>query len=318
MLHVFPVLPLDRQDQVAALLDSARISDGVAPVSEETHLRLPATASRDWLHLVYVDDGAVVAYAHLDTADPQAPWAELVVAPLSRRRGIGSLLLREMLQRAPATRVWAHGFLPGTATFAVERGLHVVRELWQMARPLADLPPGRQLPAGFAVSTLTPGDERDERDWLAVNAAAFADHPEQGRMTLADLRARQGEPWFDPAGFFLVRDERTADDPATWDGVRGPTPEPGRLAAFHWTKVEHAVGEVYVVGVDPDYQGLGLGAAATWVGLDHLRAENLQTVTLYVDGDNDAAIATYRTLGFERIAVDVQLATRRVPDESAR
>ena len=98
------------------------------------------------------------------------------------------------------------------------------------------------------------------------------------------------EPWFDPAGFFLVRD-----------------PD-GALAAFHWTKVEHGSGEVYVVGVNPDRQGLGLGAAATAHGLRHLRDLGLSRVSLYVDGDNEAAIATYRRLGFERVGLDVQLA----------
>ena len=63
-----------------------------------------------------------------------------------------------------------------------------------------------------------------------------------------------------------------------------------------------------VIGVDPDYQGRGLGVTTTLLGLRHLRARGVQTVTLYVDGDNEAAIATYHRLGFERSAVDVMYA----------
>lgn len=302
LLSTYDLLPPDLCRRVRELIDAARITDGVSPASEETLLHLDATEPGPWTHLCLEADGALVGYAFLDERDPAAPWAEGVVAPLSRRAGLGTRLLHELTRRAPDVRLWAHGFLPVTANFAISRHLHVVRELWFMSRDLPDLPSGRPMPEGFEVSTLRPGDERDEADWLATNALAFATHPEQGRMTLADLRAREAEPWFDAAGFFLVRDAR-------------PGPDQGRLAAFHWTKVEHARGEVYVVGVHPDYQGHGLGAAVTWVGLDHLRGLGLETVTLYVDGSNAAAIATYRRLGFERISLDVQLAAAEVrPD----
>ena len=87
-------------------------------------------------------------------------------------------------------------------------------------------------------------------------------------MDLEDLQRREAEPWFDPEGFLLA--ER--DD---------------RLVGFHWTKVHggegsdhrhpdgpHAheghghdpIGEVYVVGVDPD------GRAAPRRGADPRRA----------------------------------------------
>jgi mycothiol synthase len=132
----------------------------------------------------------------------------------------------------------------------------------------------------------------DDAELLRVNAAAFAWHPEQGGWTEADITERRGESWFDPAGVFMAVDERT-----------------GKLLGFHWTKVHSGdLGEVYVLGVDPAAQGRGLGATLTLIGLHHL-AERLSgsaqpTVLLYVEGDNSAAVKTYRRLGFEVFSVD--------------
>jgi len=147
----------------------------------------------------------------------------------------------------------------------------------------------------------------DEQAWLEVNSRAFVKHAEQGRMTLQDLQDRIREPWFDPNGFILIEDRREVPD--------GGHP---RLAAFHWTKIEPAEpghsrptsGEVYVVGVDPDYQGQGLGKAVTILGLRHLKACGLDVAMLYTDADNTAAVTTYHRLGFERSAVDVMYAAR--------
>ncbi len=63
---------------------------------------------------------------------------------------------------------------------------------------------------------------------------------------------------------------------------------------------------MYVVGVDPAYQGRGLGGPLTRLGLAHLARLGLGEVELYVDGDNTAARRTYERLGFEDVAVDGQ------------
>ena len=147
-----------------------------------------------------------------------------------------------------------------------------------------------ELPEGFVARPFDGSDDQ-ARAWLDVNAAAFVHHPEQGRMTLADLQARMAESWFDPAGLLLVFEKGT-----------------GRLAASHWTKIAEptsGVGEVYVVGVDPDFQGRGLGGYATALGLAHLRDAGASSVELYVEGDNEPAKATYTRRGFVRAAHDV-------------
>ena len=92
----------------------------------------------------------------------------------------------------------------------------------------------------------------------------------------------------------------------------------GRLLGSHWTKVHPAgeagdqpIGEVYVLGIDPDAQGMRLGRALTDLGLAHLRARGLSHVLLYVEEDNTAAVSLYERSGFTRYAVDVSW--RRAP-----
>src|SRR5439155_2807714 len=115
--------------------------------------------------------------------------------------------------------VWTHGKRSPVAPAARARGYAKVRALWRLRRPLTDLPTA-PVPDGVTIRTFVPG--RDEDAWLAVNAAAFAEHAEQGQWTRADLEAREAQPWFDPAGFLLA--ERGRDKNST-------------MLGFHWTKV---------------------------------------------------------------------------------
>jgi mycothiol synthase len=224
---------------------------------------------------------------------------ELVVAPGARRRGVGRAVLdvaRSLAASEPGDRtrrfsVWAHGDLQAARALAASAGLEVVRELWLMGRDLPRVGGGSRLPRGVVVREFVPGQDEDR--WRHTNARAFADHPEQGRISRDDLADRMAQPWFDPAGLLLA--ER--------DGV---------LLGSVWTKVHPAdavggpVGEIYVVGVDPDAQGLGLGGALTERGLDHLTDRGLRRAILYTDADNEIAIRAYTRAGFVRMGVDVQ------------
>ncbi|WP_270886857.1 mycothiol synthase [Pedococcus sp. 5OH_020] len=273
--------------------------DGVSPLSEQSLLSLDSPPGRVRHFLSYAGS-RLVGYAQLDDAGSTAASGELVVDPSSRRRGVGRGLLEAVLGAAPEARVWSHGHLVGAQVLARSAGLSPVRDLHKMARPLsrADTEASATaLPPGFSARPFEPG--RDEAAWLSANAAAFSHHPEQGRLTVADLQERMGQPWFDPSGLILVEAGE----------------HPGKVAAFHWTKVDPAqrstldasatAGEVYVVGVHPAYQGRGLGRPVTALGLAHLAGLGLPEVVLYVDGDNEAAMRTYTRLGFRSIMVDV-------------
>ncbi|MFF0338205.1 mycothiol synthase [Kribbella sp. NPDC004875] len=290
-------LPSATAAAVTELTRAAAQSDGVHPLSERTLLHLDGEHPGDVHVLAYEGDPGTIEVTGLQSARNLVGYgalspdgsAELVVAPTARRQGYGTALLRMLLDHGGTrTRVWAHGRLPGSDELAHRLGLEVSRELYFLRRTRADLPEP-VWPDGIAVRTFVPG--QDDAAWLEVNAAAFADHPEQGSWTAADLTERLQQPWFDPNGFFLAVDAN------------------GAVAGFHWTKVEDNEGEVYVVGVSPTHQGLGLGKALTLQGLHYLQTDrDLASITLYVDGTNTAARSLYTSLGFKTAALDVQYA----------
>ena len=308
----------DVVERVETLLAAATEADGVQPLSEHVWLHLRHGGEGPDQNLLVVlaagegTAGEIAGYAHLDPTDPVAgPSAEVVVHPAHRGRGLGRMLVQAALDAAPGhrLRLWAHGDHPSARALAASLGFSEARRLEQWRRslrvPLPDVP----LPPGVRLRSFRPG--ADDEVWLALNAAAFAHHPEQGSWTLRDLHARMAEAWFDPEGFLLAETED------------------GELAGFHWTKVhggdghehghvdrehgrehghEHgheAIGEVYVVGVSPGQQGRGLGRALTVAGLRYLRGRRLDQAMLYVEGDNEAARAVYRGLGFTWWDTDV-------------
>lgn len=281
---------------VLRLAGAATVADGVAPLSEQSFLRLGRRDPGIRHALARTEpDGPLTGYAQLEPASETVPeaTAEMFIAADARRRGVGRELLDALDSATDGVlHVWAHGDHPGASALAKRVAYTRSRVLLQLRRPLSGLLPEPRWADGVTVRSFVPG--QDEQDWLAVNAAAFATHPEQGRWTLDDLLQREAADWFDPAGFFLAE--------------RG-----GELVGFHWTKVHRdetpPVGEVYVVGVRPQDSGQGLGPALTLAGLHHLRSIGLTDVLLYVDEDNGPAMKTYDRLGFGRWATDVLYAS---------
>ncbi|MFJ5561034.1 mycothiol synthase [Streptomyces sp. NPDC093250] len=293
-LQTYAALSPEQTDAVLALLADAARTDGQQAVSEQGRLQLRGGEREGVSHLLLFVGDELVGYAQLEDTDPvEPPAAELVVHPSHRGSGHGRALGSALLAASgKRLRVWAHGGHSAARHLAQVLGLTLFRELRQMRRPLAGLDLLEPvLPEGVRVRTFVPG--QDDAAWLALNAAAFAHHPEQGSLTQRDLDDRMAEPWFDPEGFFLAED---AD---------------GRLVGFHWTKVHEAegLGEVYVLGVSPDAQGSGLGKALTAVGLRHLAGKGLPTAMLYVDADNKAAVSVYERLGFVTYETDLMYRT---------
>ncbi len=240
-------------------------------------------------------DADVQGFAYLrGLHGPGRPQLDLLVAPESRGRGLGTILGEAVVALAdgiPLT-AWSHGDHPAARALAQRLGFTAVRELWLMRRPLdkpMTVPP---LPEGAVLRAFQPGE--DDAGFLTVNAAAFAWHPEQGALDQRGLDDRKDEDWFDPVGFLVL--ERH-----------------GSIGGYHWTKVHPAAagrpafGEVYVIGIDPAVQGTGAGKALLVAGLEHLRSRGLREVVLYVEADNQTAIRLYESYGFSHDARDTDV-----------
>jgi mycothiol synthase len=284
--------------ELEALLAAAAAADGHQPLGEQKRLELHGKGP--FLALVarqpaVEGPGPLVGLAQIDVGSG-AFGLEIVVDPAHRDSAAAGTDIRQDLVTAARHEVERRG--GGVLRYWIARagaqddaaasslGFAPERELLQLR---LDLPRAPHLvdPTDLALRPFRPG--LDDAAWLAVNARAFADHPEQGHWNEASLSARESEPWFDPNGF-LVADEA------------------GRIAGSCWTKLHHdtdpLVGEIYVISVDPDFQKRGLGRRLTAAGLDWLARAGARIGMLYVDASNEGAVAMYGSLGFSQDHAD--------------
>ncbi len=305
------------------LVARAEAADGQPPFSDQSLIDL-RTGKRQLL-VIGGDAAAIVSPTE----------AEFVVAPDARGHGIGTALLEAIIARSNGgLLIWAHGDHAAARALARSHGLQPVRELLQLRAPVpASVPvpvpasasalasalalaaepvPGAS--AGSTSESITTDHFRsgvDDEAWLRLNARVFAHHPEQGAVTRADLAELRSEPWFDEADFLLLRD-------GDHDGA---------MVGYCWLKIESASsdqrggsdqrsgsdqrgGEFYVVGVDPDRQGEGLGRRLMDAGFARLAERGIRTALLYVEADSIPAVRLYRSLGFTDHSIDIQYAVR--------
>lgn len=244
--------------------------DGVAPFNDQAVIE----ARRGERTIVM--DGAGIA---LVGPGPR-PEVELAVAPAERGQGVGRAIVDRLIAAHPGLEAWAHGDLPAARALATSSGFTPVRTLLQLRAAVPDA-------AATSTRATRAFRESDAEAWVAVNAAAFAAHPEQGALTLRDLADRRATAWHDDANLLLL------------DGTDG-------LDGYVWVKVEDGVGEVYALGVAPHAQGAGLGSRLLDAALDRMHELGVATATLYVEGDNEPALRLYRSRGFETAAIDVR------------
>lgn len=92
------------------------------------------------------------------------------------------------------------------------------------------------------------------------------------------------------------------EDVSVWIAVEG-----GRVAGFVAVKAdpEQALGEIYMIAVDPEFQRRGIAAALTDRALGWFRGEGMEVAMVETGGDPGHAPArkAYESAGFRRLPV---------------
>ena len=287
------------QEQVLSLIETAQDFDNTPAIAEHVLLHLRHGGDKADSHLVIQKDNQVIGYAHLDKTDQVAgPSVELVIHPEHRSGSVGSELLKSAIEICGnKIRLWSHGDLPEARALAQANSFTKVRTVIQMSKELSEVSP---INCDYQIRSFLP--YLDNNAWLTLNNQAFANHPEQGNWSEADLSIRLNEDWFDEKGFFVAQDK-------------------DQLIGFCWTKIHgghshshstgedhhdhEPIGEIYVTAVSKEYAGKGVGKALTITGLNYLKYQGLNSAMLYVDEDNQAAFNLYKSLGFVESGKDV-------------
>lgn len=82
--------------------------------------------------------------------------------------------------------------------------------------------------------------------------------------------------------------------------------EADKVIGYCWTRIyggnnkdpREARGRIYMLGVDPDHRGKGIGKEVLLAGLSYMKSKCLRTVEVTVDSKNRAGLALYRSAGF--------------------
>jgi mycothiol synthase len=292
-------LDQDTADAIESLVERSAVHERHSPIGEHQFVRLQL-GDDDTFGLVARRDGRLAGYAHATRFPahgrlPSRLAAELLVDPELRGRGVGRALLDRLLEEARADGLdrldaWAHHADAAAVGLAEALGMRVTRQLWQMALRLDDVLPRRRrvpIPDDLALRTFRRGE--DDELLVALIRSAFPDHPENAGFEIDDLEASARLPWFDPSAILLAFDR-----------------ESGEALGVHWMKLDSdgEQGEVYLLGVIPAAQGRGAGRILLLEGLEEMRRRAIRLAYLYVDAENEPAVALYRQAGFRHQHLD--------------
>jgi mycothiol synthase len=260
-------------EAVERFLAAMGMEDGHPPLSEHKLAIMREGMGRVG---VWCDADGICVVGSVAQHDTDGHWAvEVAVAVRARTPGFERDAIDLAAGRVPdgaRHTLWA--FRTRQIAAARERGYEVVRTVVRLSGAIDDVAQTTNSEVDIG-----PMVDADIPAIVSINNRAFAGHPEQGAMTEDAFRGLTRFEWFDSAGVAVARTEQ---------GVVG----------FCITKREFgAVGEVYVIAVEPDSVGRGIGRALTTGAFRQLQEQGASIAHVWTDESNRAAIGLYRSIG---------------------
>jgi mycothiol synthase len=306
------IVPYDsrRLEELRALIREPALADEfemmVPPGHLEEHLGDPHIAPASTF-LGRAGDRTVgfgLAFVLPDPAGGAWTAIRIGVAEPYRRRGLGSRLFERVVERLAVLDV-AGGihelglgaFLPNPAAegFAARLGFEHARWFWRMGRPSAPAPEVRW-PSGIELRMLDRTED-GLADYNGAYNASFAQHYHFVPSTLETLRRRVALPDTFADGVLLAYRD-------------------GRCVGFCRNERMGPIGIIGILGTVPEVRGIGLGRAMLRWAVASFGARGFPRVGLMVDGENENALALYRSEGFE--IERTRRLWRRAPDPGPR
>ena len=265
--------------QVQKFLERQRLTDGHAPLSDAkmTALNNPER----WVMIA--DESGPVAVGVVAThrqPDSSVHWTfETAVDGPMRFQAFEDKVVSEVIGLVPPGASMSGWSRRSSLDASLERiGFSSVRSLSEMATPLP-IEPNESDPAPDLV--VRSFNDDDVETLVSINAATFGEHREAGSLDREEVKSLMSESWFDAKGLLFHE-------------------VGGVVAGFCWTKVhESGEGEIYRIGVDPQFHSAGIGRGIVLAGLEYLESERgCTTGFLWVDEANTPAMRLYRAIGF--------------------
>lgn len=295
-----PYRPTDLEAVIALIAAAAR-QDGTRPISREAFERtwLAYSPSPDQINyeasaVVTERSGAVQGFAWWAVEGSPEPGnvkmrLEGWVAPLWRRRGVGTALLtafesytRENV-RGPV-RLMGRGFadIPGLEALFRLKGFTLVRTFYFMRGPLQGGVFTAEVPAGVTLRAFTDGDLDQLVD---ADNLIFQDHWGAKYRTVDRFRLQ------------LI--ENIPHNPRLWVLAWAGDQLVGECLCHASVSDKPNEGNIAHLGVLREYRGRGLGRALLAAGMQRLANLGFDSATLAVDAENTPAVHLYRSLGMD-------------------
>lgn len=294
-VRVEPLRPSDVRMWVDLINEADRFDQIGRATTVEDALAKLRSPGYGYDHVLVAWYGSQMAgYSDLWLQSDERGIGGVTVSPRFRRRGIGSALLRRLVDLAveKGAQVLDIPVVPRiTAATALLRsaGFELRRYWWELLWLRHEAPPPPEIPPGIELRTYRPGE--DDQAWIELDAVAFEGHWGSAPLTLEDIEALRQRSDFDPRGLiFAVADGKLVGQ---------------ALARYNASDREATavpVGRIEDVAVRPSYRGRGIGRALLLACMRYLWDRGCRAVELTVDTENEQALRLYEGLGFVRVS----------------